>query len=416
MHAEEEAAALNLYRGMRGAHPRRRQVLKAMDLADRSCLSQLVRDINSVNVLISDAPESIEFQRRRWPRLLGIAPETLAGGLDFHPRQPDAESWAAKAARPAEEEESPTLRFRWEVIESPKALGSQWLVALHPGQARYDSEMGLQLGEPWRSPPELDYVEKAPLPRYTYRCESWLEHARKVAAAMRAMHAANRCGAERAARLSGFSSELIRELLELSATLHDVGKLQPRWQEAVWRWQSDLDLRLGLGGRTREFLAHADFDPARDWKLQRDSRYRRPNHAVEGALAVLPSLADFLRQRFPQEARQPVLAAFFGAIAHHHGARVVKPTSFEIAADAAAVLGQALNSDCISLTLTDAVRSPQLLELMERPPGMRLRFAQDDRAWPLFALLCRRLRLADQTGTRWGSGSGRRPSPQDAPE
>ena len=68
VHANIEEEQLRQYDNL---YPRRKAVHEAMDQGGRGRLRQLVRDIDSVGVVIAPQPETL-FEGRTWPRLLGV--------------------------------------------------------------------------------------------------------------------------------------------------------------------------------------------------------------------------------------------------------------------------------------------------------------------------------------------------------
>jgi len=194
VHAGNEIRALAVYENL---HTRRQQVHEAME-GDGGKLSDLVRDIDSVNVILTDRPEDISFsgctpdgRRIGWPRMLSV-PRTSLMRLAPLVEEHSGSVWVVKGARDAGQE-TPWLNIQWEKLESPGLLRGQWMVAIHPEFASYDAAIGLVLGVGGRAP-EVQYVERPSVPRYQYDFEPWVDHARRVRDAARAMREAHRRG------------------------------------------------------------------------------------------------------------------------------------------------------------------------------------------------------------------------------
>jgi hypothetical protein len=106
-------------------------------------------------------------------------------------------------------------------------------------------------------------------------------------------------------------------LARLVIGLHDLGKLDVRWQRWAHRWQEEVgrlrneDLRL-----PEDYLAaHTDYDEQNEAEkgLNRKLRRMKPNHAAEGAAAAMEWLLE-------QIGDQALARAALTAIVRHHSA------------------------------------------------------------------------------------------------
>ena len=282
--------------------------------------------------------------------------------------------------------------YVWEPLCTPQSAWGSSLVVVHPDLATYDPEQGFlpEQGGAWQAQPP------APKQRdtngYTYRLETYEQHIELV-------HEAAFAGeesfwremvwaAERLEQRYGWPKGSVHHAAELAVLLHDVGKLNTKWQ----RWVRDYQKRIGRATQADQAYAHTDLFTAEHRAVERQMP-RRPWHAVEGALAVLPTLA----QAFGPE--HPLTDAAFSAIARHHAPTSEMNRAFRLLADA-----------------VRHVRVPQLadvpLELLgvEEPmpadAGARDIIAQPERdlsAFWAYVLIVRVLRRADQEGTRLGT-------------
>src|SRR5438093_2000262 len=227
VHSQTEVAALRHCEGLHDGHEFRERVHRAMDAADRSSLGELVRDANSVNVLITDTPETLNFigwdaeQRVRigWPRMLGVDPRVLESGLRAAFSNASAQEWVAKGAR-ATDDEARVMGFDWDPLRSAIDIRSQWLLTIHPKFARYDSIMGLELGRSGEAP-DLSPDVLPPLPRYHYSLEPWELHSRRIVHQSRAMISAYTVAMERLAVKAGVDVATVQQWVELACALHD---------------------------------------------------------------------------------------------------------------------------------------------------------------------------------------------------
>lgn len=374
VHAGDERRSLAVYSNLVS---RRKQVHHAMDVGDRGDLSELVRDISSINILVTDTPKSIELTRGKWPQTLSVSVESLGRLRSFFERRPGP-SWVAM--RPVDgntDEESGPPKYEWQRVESFGEAQSQWLLALNPEVAYYDPRVGLVLGEAGPSRP-IEYVQRPPRPRYQYTRESWIDHALRV----------KKQAADTAYRYQVAASRLAKKfgdvewLVLITCALHDAGKLSEDWQRTAWEWQ-----------RTKEPACQARALAHTTWQLG-DRRVTFPHHAVEGALMIAPSLVAELQKRLGGDMGPLVARAVCSAIARHHSPRAEKPCSFPFDTRFTSDLAAAAEFPLVPIPKPD-------IGILTAFPEELLRFNNFDHCemWVLYVLLVRRLRLADQAAT-----------------
>jgi CRISPR-associated endonuclease/helicase Cas3 len=398
VHANQESQQLQSYSNL---FSRRRSVIEAMDQGHRGKLTELVRDISSVGVLIAENPEDVDFGGRAWPRLLGVPGISLMT-LSEHFGNVRAGQWVAKGAE-EQDTEGQGLSLTWRVL-STRELMAQWLVALHPDFASYHPRIGLVLGRGGAAPP-IQKSEPAPTLRYQYKFEPWSLHARRITHQANAMRRAYSRGAGLLARRYRVSAELIEELVEVICILHDTGKLTEQWQKRAWIWQNDKDARMRASGhqvppRPAVPLAHTWFDTVADRRWQRQPQYALPHHAVEGAFAVAAALQALLGDIGGEEWGDIAAACGYTSIARHHGPRSMEFRPFQLSSEAQKAVAECLPFRWRELSLD---RCNSLIAASQFSDEL-LAFAreEDEKAWPLYVFLVRRLRLADQASLRQG--------------
>jgi CRISPR-associated endonuclease/helicase Cas3 len=365
---------------------RRTAIRKAMDGDDPAAVRNLVRDSSSLNVVITDNPEAIDFNRRQWPEMLSVPPMSLF--RLFRDAVVSPGGWIVKTAREKDVAQDGTITVTWPTISSShELLSAGWLVAIHPDYATYDRDVGLILG---REGPAaaIRYRERPKHERYSYKYETYAEHIRRVVAAGHARDEDNRIAARRLAASLNTTEGQLAVWLDTIYRLHDVGKLSQGWQDAVWNWQVQKPRPVPT---PRPPLAHTDFDPATDGHLK---KYNRPPHAAEGAYAAV----SVLKQRFAEQSHAFLLLAAVTAIVRHHGAFTSELSDFRLITDAAVHIAQTLSSDSSQIELLNA---PD--EVMQGRFRKYLLTATNERhasALPLYFYLVRRLRIADQNSFR----------------
>lgn len=359
----------------------RRQILRAMDGLDESACSRLIRDISTINVILTDKPESVFFGGRRLPQLLGVPRISLLQLSEACTNAQDPE-WALKVPDQIEADPSGGLTMTWRRCVSPAE--ATWLVAIHPAYAGYVEEIGLELGVPSERVPAQRYLDPPPLPRYSYRCEPFATHAGRIV--KRALCIIEQHPSMMRALTRSYPGAPISDLIELTCAMHDTGKLQVAWQTEAQRWQRHCDDRNNLAKTSQETpLAHTTYDPVRDKSNPNLPKF--PPHASCGAFA----LSTYLAERFSPE----VALTICTAIARHHGAHTKNLNEYELIADSSVILEQCLPAYA---PLPFSVRSRADRVDAERfADDWLLVFSdRDEKYWPLYAVLVRTLRLADQ--------------------
>jgi CRISPR-associated endonuclease/helicase Cas3 len=275
----------------------------------------------------------------------------------------------------------------WEEIGNRSQIDQVYAVCLKRAVACYTDTVGLELGvageqtSPGRDPPPRPgYAPLKPL-----QMESWSAHTKNVMVEIqkRVEQEAFRDGLlER-----GLGEGQLRELVRLTGFLHDVGKLQERWQ----KWAESAQRSVDAGYRHVALLAHTDFDAGsgEDREKARLIRPCRPAHAMASAFygslllgLLTPSLAPLRR------------AACLAAVLAHHGGWA---QSEIFGLDARSVEAMRELEPAIPEVCGEAPRkSAQERFAMQELDYPMSRFQE---WWPLASYLIRTLRLSDQRAT-----------------
>lgn len=358
-------------------HEHRQSVLKAMDGLDDAPCSRLVRDISSVNVVLTSQPEALRFTSREWPELLSVQRTSLFK-LEEASAQAGSVEWALKVPEEIQSESNKELNFQWRTINNP--AHASWLVAIHPAYASYSEKVGLELGEPSKVERQVRCKPFPPVPRYSYKKEHFVTHAKRVA------ERGSRI-LERSPRLMGKlakrNAELkLRDIFMLACTLHDTGKLQTSWQAVAEKWQKTIDDKLKQPHKF-EILAHTNFDPERD-RGEQWSKF--PPHAACGGFALLP----YFLESFPDD----IAILLCTAITRHHGTHTSNLAQFELIKEANAILAQ-----CLPPSVPQCIQvksNAEAADLVCFSKEYLLHLTEKENWWPLYASTVRLLRLADQ--------------------
>lgn len=369
---------------------RRKQVSWAIDTGDRSLIPKLVREVDSVGLLVHGAPEHIRLEDG--PELLAVPRTALWNLIDAFASRDAAGEWSAKVPRePGEQDEA--VIAGWAQVTFNEARSAPWLLALHPALAQYDQTRGLRLGRPGHSvdPPLHDPV---PFLRPCYRCETFREHAERTRAACVLQGGRSSRATEQIERRLALPPGSAERLAEIACALHDTGKLTDEWQKAIVSWQRHKQ----PGFVSTEPLAHSDYDVA-DWRDQRAPEFRRRPHALEGAYAVTAPLATGLVNLLGAEHAVPGLRSVITAIGRHHAGHARSLNPFTLSTSADEEVRRVCNT--VGLRNTDPLLSaPSSLSCKDFASYfIRADDPVSARWLPMYWFIARRLRLADQAAT-----------------
>jgi CRISPR-associated endonuclease Cas3-HD len=237
--------------------------------------------------------------------------------------------------------------------------------------------------------------------------ESWAAHSRAVARKIEERWEQEGASGLAAAGLLaryGLAEDQVRQILLACGLLHDVGKLQQRWQDWAQTYQKDRDPTW----TATEPLAHTDYDSSKPADRDRSNRIqpKRGGHAVASAWYGQLLLARLLKE-VPRETLPVVASACAVAVTAHHGGWISgEGTGLDVDKlirtwpdHARQVIG--VPPDANALRSLEACRDQrgQLAKLLEAAtrPGNAEYLA-------LVAYLSRALRLADQNATAEGGG------------
>jgi len=305
--------------------------------------------------------------------------------------------WAIKWLKASTDEgaeQGNRVTFTWETVyDDPGVIWGAPLVVVNPRLATYTKQLGFlpDEGGTWEvSPPAL--TERLGRDPFTYRLETYERHIELVYEA--AFDPVNGFWCElewlagRLERRYGWTAGSLRHAAELAVLLHDVGKLSVAWQG----WVREYQKQIGAPVEPNQAYAHTELTEERH-RLVEQAMRRRPWHAVEGAIAVVPTL----KREFGVE--HPLMRAVFSAIARHHAPASKDNLSFRLI-DGALNHIQAAAPGPISVEVwglgDDIPSNAGAVDLIADPEHHAAAF------WA-YEVLVRALRRADQLGTSRGS-------------
>lgn len=389
VHTLHEAKGLNSYRQNQGSL--RNKVHEAMDGRNETAVRELIRDVASVNVIISNKPDSLQFNKDRWPRMLSVPRTSLYNLAPFFEKNRDFGDKVAcyPTENPNIIDDESDISFRWEYITAKESLKNvSWLIVINPQFASYSPKLGLQIGVSGDHE-EPKYFDRPAIPRYKISYETYREHIQRVVEECRSMRPFYSNAAMRLIECFKMPAGQLETMAEMCCTLHDVGKLSVKWQEAVIAWQRYKNPQK----LTEEPLAHTDYDPEKDFE-EKKRLPSQPPHASEGAYAV----AMWLSQCFGDHA-----IAAWTAIARHHGAFTELLGDFRLIGGTDKWISETLLSSFGGIALAD--RPDMVTQNSFKDDLLTFDKNNEDAVlWPLYVFLVRILRLADQRSQKGGKG------------
>jgi len=401
------------------AAARASEVAAALSTDSRAAYGKFVRSVHATSVTIHSHPENLDL--RRGIEVFGVSDPVLAGFL----RNLDLEgTHKGYVLRPdwndetSDDNEAPVVK-RWVPVGSSDVSSAREarLLVIHPSVAAYDPELGLRLGEQgsWEAQSgELEGASKGlPNPDKPRPGESFRRHALDVARRARCLAETSSAAAvARLQRVHGLPAEFLYRLVELAGMLHDLGKLDRRWQRAIRE-----EHLAAVGGTTSSadgearLLAHS----ARQVTSSGMTRPRRLRpHAVSGACASYLILKEALPAMLGTPAGGPsatgtavspegqslVIGAALAAISRHHHPYSAGFEDFEPESGSEAELRALLAG-------IEGVAAPGRVAAIGPEDGRTLigsvsRLVNPCRpaAWALYWTLVRLIRLADQASQR----------------
>ena len=377
------------------------RIAQTIEAQERGAVRELIRTVDSRTVIVHPDPASIE---NPWAyEGFGIFRGSLFGAyedLEFLADELD-EDWVLMTADPLPEEESSRERtvWRWRYIVDKEDLEGALIVAVNPRLAHYSPESGFYLGvvgdEKWQSPFRQRTRKR---PEFApYRCETFQEHVVRMLRVYEhpfrgrpsLVEELNYAARQLEKRYSWPEGTLDR-LGRLVIVLHDLGKLDVRWQKWAHRWQEEVSTLRGEDLCIPEdyLAAHTDYEEqSEDEKaLNRKLRRMKPNHAAESAAAAMEWLLEWIGD-------QALTRAALTAIVRHHSAGAGgKHGEFRAHPAAEGALREVLAMAGLEEARPDGIR----WTLPEGELTRRLIRPRRERELLPYLLLARVLRLADQ--------------------
>ncbi len=373
------------------------EIYGAMEEGGREYRASLIRRIDNITVMAASRPELIgnPFQAEGF----GLWRGTVKGFL--RKLEELSDEWLSDEfedrwlmAYPIISEKDPddptrSVQIRWEEVVDTSQLDGSSMVVINSAFCAYDAEVGFRITSPddggWTSKPGETKMRNSQ-GGFSYELESYTDHIDNM---LRIYHRDFRGRVayvdDKLMEHWGTPPQGLDTAIKTAITLHDLGKLDKRWQQWVRLYQQNI----GEAIDDPHYMAvHTNWQPAfsshKTARKLADRQVKRPHHAGEGAIASARIISQLMGGN--EDLIRPVLTA----IARHHSPSTRDFTPYTLHPDAIAAVRQALalaelETTPLQLFMTDpAVR---LEEYMIRPG--------DFQQLALYLLIVRYLRLVD---------------------
>ena len=287
-------------------------------------------------------------------------------------------------------------QFDWVSVTQERELSCSAIYVANPLLVQYDSRLGFRFapsGGDFQSPyQEAQSMQSVAERRWTYGRECYQDHVQKMLDAYQARLVGDLdYPAPRLERRMGLAPGALDEAIRLAIALHDVGKLDHRWQSWAHKWQQ----RIGMPVADDYMVAHTDYNPddPHHQAIEATMPDSRPPHAAEGAVSALRILQQVLgvveKQNGPNLA---LLRAVFTAITRHHSSRTSSYKDYVLHPRASLAVADALTNAGINHVVSQALITRKSAQPIT---GLLVRVDSDDELLAYY-LVVRALRLADQ--------------------
>lgn len=366
----------------------------AIMLGESAERRDLVRAVNNRTLLVHDQPEQLGNPLRcegfaiflgslksKWSELEEWADQK---GLDWalrYPKEVDGEDIGQTEPE-----------YLWKSVTDKSLLDLPLPFAIHPALVAYDAKLGFRFTSDtdglFRSAPAPDKRGQG-ITQYTYNLESYEVHIGNMLRIYRRDLAEHLTyAAYQLEQQLNLKPGAVDQAARLVIALHDIGKLNQKWQDWAKKYQQLIgepltDLSFMVAHTLNQTEAHR--------QVERKTKKGRPHHAGEGAAASVKIISEAAKTwANSKEGAQILFKAMLTAIARHHNAGTDSFDIYQVHSMAELALGRALAAaDLASLPV--ALQPYQPIQFDK----YLVKLGDDWWGWFLYFLLVRALILAD---------------------
>jgi CRISPR-associated endonuclease/helicase Cas3 len=371
-------------------------IYAAMQEGAREQRANLIRRIDNITVLAAATPDAVGNPYTAqgfglWRGTVRGLWKSLAEFAQGWSPAEDDEAWLMKFPVPnATSPDDPTepVTFTWIEVTDPTMLDGTALVVVNRAFCAYDNQVGFRLTPPaeggWSSQPGEDKKRNSQ-GGFAYELESYTDHICQMLKVYRREFAQDYGYIQqRLADKWGLPPDGLSRAIRLAIALHDLAKMDNRWQ----RWVRLYQQGIGEAIRDDGYMAvHTHWSPAFDHHKQAkklaDRQCKRPPHAGESAIAGARIVAELC-------GHNSLGRAILTAITRHHSAQAHSFGDYELHPAAPKAMMQALAL---------AELPPPTRELFTKAPPSKLEThlvqAKNFQEVLLYLWIVRVLRLSD---------------------
>lgn len=405
VHGAADKALLQRLRDNRFAH--KAMMEAAMGYQERGVIRELIRDVNSRNVIVHPDPNNDIEQKSPWRwESFSLFSGSVYGAFNTLNELAEAighKDWVMmrlnEMTEVTEEWIGEKTSYIWKRVYEQSALEMTLMVAVHPRLASYDEERGLRIGVV--NDREWQVRERKQKPRldggpYAYKQETYQEHITGLYKAYKHPFLDSKrkvmrqpLGDElayafvKAEQRFGLPVGTLDRAARFIIAGHDLGKLGREWQAWAHRWQQTVQKAVS----PERMLAHTDYDASDEQYRLQKKLGKRPPHAAESAFGLIDAAWDFANH-------EALYLAINTAITRHHSAT----HKGSVKAFVAHPQVLAALQEAFALVGLEGVSFESLQLSFEAGEDLREELVKPDKTHQLvlYLLLIRMLRLADQ--------------------
>lgn len=378
---------------------------RALVRNDPSTRRALIRDSSDSRTLLVHAnPKDMDspFKYRGFSMFIG----SLLGKydeLDQWAQERDIE-WLFKypqEAEGAEEDSRSKPEYIWRGVSGKDDLKYFPLLVVNPALVKYDNELGFRFSPDGNADPSKlnEPVHRSkPKGTFDYRLEDYPTHILKMIRVFeREWRDRLQYTATRLEQKQDWPHGSIEQAARLAIALHDVGKMDARWQT----WARKYQEAIGEGiENPNMMIAHTDSKTGNHRRIAKEIHPHRPYHAGEGAIAVAKLVNKFFGNN--PETREALRKITLSAIARHHNAQTNSfDGNYHLASAAPQSIAEALKN--INLNIPLEGMNDILLKAPASSLEKQILSGSDNNSWWLaYFLIVRMLRLSDSESQEEG--------------
>lgn len=311
-------------------------IYAAMQEGAREQRSNLIRRIDNITVLAASTPDAVGNPYTA--QGFGLWRGTVRGLLntlkefaqDWSPDE-ETENWLMKFPIPsAINPDDPTepVTFTWIEVTDPSLLSGTAMVMVNSAFCAYDNQLGFRIVAPeeggWSSSPG-EFKKRNSQGGFAYALESYTDHIGQMLKVYRRDFTRDYAYVQR--RLAaqwGLPADGLERAIRLAIALHDLAKMDKRWQQWVRVYQQGIGEAIG---DANYMAVHTHWSPAfEQHKLAKklaDRQCKRPPHAGESAIAGARIVAELC-------GHNSLGRAILTAITRHHSAQTHSFGDYEL--------------------------------------------------------------------------------------